>query len=429
MTSDVAATAVRPRVHMFTRWRLLLGIVVVALLVSGVFLYRERAVEVQVTSPAFEDIESTVSATGTVIPANDFAARATFAGIVDQIDVKVGQQVHPGEMLLRMRDQYAASRVANARAALETAELNDENVRMNGSQEDRIAAQSDIARAQAEQQSAQKALATLKLLRQGGSASDAEVLAAQQRVQTADAALRAAQQRTQSRYRPEDLKNAELKIAADKATLTAERVSYRNANVVSPIAGTAYLIPVRPYDFVQMGADLVHVADLTKMSVQASFFEPDIKQIKVGEPVRVTWSGAPGRTWRGQIDTKPMAVMGDAVLRTGQCMVKLEDGTDGVPVNTSVTVIVTIDRHTHAMTLPREAVRTQDGRHFVYRVVDERLKETPVEVGLANPSRIEITSGLRSQDRVAAHVSDGGRLIDHLRIRVERTTPGHSGIE
>ena len=419
MMSDVAASTAAPHVHTFTRWRLLLAFVIIAFFTTGVFLYRERAVEVQVTSPTFEDIESTVSATGTVVPSSDFIARATFAGIVDDILVRVGQQVRPGQLLLRMRDQYAASRLANARAALETAEVNDENLRMNGSREDRIAAQSDLARAQAELESAQKSLVTLRQLRRAGSASDAEVSTAEQRVQTAKAALKAAQQRAQSRYRPEDLKNAQLKVAADKATVAAERVSYRNANVVSPIAGTAYLIPVKRYDFVQMGADLVHVANLKKLSVQASFFEPDIRQLNPGQPVRITWSGAPGHSWAGTIENKPLAVTGEGVLRTGQCTVALGNGAQGIPMNTSVTVVVTIEKHTHALTLPREAVRIEGGAHFVYRVVDDRLKKTPVQAGLANASRIEITSGLRPGERVAAHVADGGKLPDNLRIKPE----------
>ena len=65
--------------------------------------------------------------------------------------------------------------------------------------------------------------------------------------------------------RPEDFRNAEAKIAADKARLVAERVSYNNAHIASPIAGTVYLLPVKQYDFVQMGTDLLHVANVDKL--------------------------------------------------------------------------------------------------------------------------------------------------------------------
>lgn len=416
--SDVSTLAVKPRDFTLTRGRLIIAGAVPLIIGVAVFLYRQRAVEVQPVSPVYEDIETSVSATGSVIPTNDFAARATFSGIVDNIYVRLGQKVQPGQKLLQLRDQFAQSRLDNARAALMTSEVNAENMRQNGTKEDRIAQASDLAKAQSEQSAAEKALATVQQLRKVGSTSDAEVASATQRLDAANAALQAARERSQSRYRPEDLKNTEAKIAADKANLAGESVSYRNANVVSPIQGTVYLLPVNRYDFVQMGAELVHVADLKKLSVHASFFEPDIRQLKTGEPVRITWSsGAPGRTWNGRLESKPMAVTGDGVLRTGICIVDIASDSDGLPVNTNVTVTATVQRHTHVMTLPREAVRDEGASHYVYRIVGGRLKKTLVQVGLVNAMRAEITSGLKSDDQVAVHASAGEGLRNSLRVK------------
>lgn len=417
MSDDSTVTA-KPRHFVFTRRHLIAAGALVLVICVGVFLYRQRAIEVQVVSPAYEDIETTISATGNVVPTDDFAARATFSGIVDNIYVRLGQEVAPGQKLLQMRDQFADSRVNNARAALLTAELNAENVRMNGSKEDQIAEASDLARAQNEQTAATKALATLQQLRQVGSASDAEVTAATQRVDTANAALAAAKEKAQSRYSPEDVKSTEAKVAAQRANLVGERVSYRNANVVAPISGTVYLLPVNRYGFVQMGAELVHVADLKKLSVRASFYEPDIRQLRAGEPVRVSWgAGAPGKIWRGRLESKPMAVTGDGVLRTGICTVDITDDTDGLPVNTSVTVTATVQKHSHVMTLPREAVRDEGAKHYVFRVVDGRLRKTAVQLGLVNAMKAEITGGLKSDDQVAVQAADRERLRDHLHVK------------
>lgn len=416
--SDVSTVAAKPRVFAVTRRHLIIAGAIVLVFSVSVFLYRDRAVEVQSVSPTVEDIETTVSATGNVVPTNDFAARATFSGIVDNIYVRLGQKVRPGQKLLQLRDQFAQSRLDNARAALMASEVNAENLRQNGSKEDQIAQASELAKAQSEQSAAEKLLATIQQLRQVGSTSDAEVASAEQRLDAANTALQAARDRSQSRYRPEDLKSTEAKIAADKANLAGESVSYRNANVVSPTQGTVYLLPVNRYDFVQMGADLVHVADLKKLSVHASFYEPDIRQLKTGEPVKIAWgSGAPGRTWNGRLESKPMAVTGDGVLRTGVCTVDITSDADGLPVNTSVTVTATVQKHSHVMTLPREAVRDQGTNHFVYRIVGGRLKKTPVQVGLVNAMRTEITSGLKSDDQIAVHAFGGESLRNNLRVK------------
>jgi HlyD family secretion protein len=418
MTSNVSTIAARPREFVITRRHLIIAGAIVLVIGVAVFLYRQRAVEVELASPAYEDIETAVSANGNVIPTNDFAARATFSGIVDNIYVHLGQRVQPGQKLLQMRDQFAQSRLDHARAAVLTAELNAQNVRGNGSKEDQIAQASDLERAGNEQNAASKALATVQQLRQLGSASDAEVAAATQRVNTANAVLQAAKDRSQGRYGPEDVKSTEEKVAAEKANLAGERVSYTNANVVAPIEGTVYLLPVKRYDFVQMGADLVHVADLKRLSIRASFYEPDIRQLKTGESVRITWgNGAPGRTWNGRLESKPMAVTGEGVLRTGICIVDITSDTDGLPVNTSVTITATVQKHSHVMTLPREAVRDEGSTHFVYRVAGGRLRRTSVQVGLVNAMRAEITSGLKSDDRVAVHATEGVSLRDDLQVK------------
>lgn len=393
---------------------------IAVLLVCGViFAWQERAVDVKVVSPAYEDIESTVSASGTVTPSDDFPARATFAGIVDRIYVHLGEKVRRGQPLAEMRDQFAASRVDNARAALISAELNDENMRMNGTKEERIAEAADLQRAKDEQGAAAKAVVTLQELRKVGSASDAELANATQRLQNANAALQAAEQKAKSRYVPEDLMNAEAKIVADKANLAGERVSYSNAHIISPIEGTVYLIPVKRYDFVQMGTVLLSVADLKRLSVRANFYEPDLKEVRTGEPVKITWTGAPSHTWYGTIQSKPMAVTGEGIIRTGQCTVEIKDDPYALPVNTSVTVTALVEKHSHVMTLPREAVRDEGSRHFVYRVVGSRLKKTPVEVGLINALRIEITGGLKNDDRVAVRVGGDAKLKDNLHITAE----------
>lgn len=418
MTSNATTIAARPHDLLITRRHLILGSSMVLLFGLAVFFYRQRAIEVQLASPAYEDIETTISANGNVAPTNGFAARATFSGIVDKIYVHLGQRVQAGQKLLQMRDQFAQSRVDHARAALLTAEMNAQNVRMNGSKEDQIAQASDLERAQNEQNAASKAFATVQQLRQVGSASDAEVAAANQRLNTANAAVQAATERSQSRYRPEDIRSTEEKVAAEKANLAGERVSYANANVTAPLEGTVYLLPVKRYDFVQMGAELVHVADLKKLSVRASFYEPDIRQLRTGEPVRITWgTGAPGRTWNGRLESKPMAVTGDGVLRTGICTVDITSDTDGLPVNTSVTVTAIVQKHSHVLTLPREAVRDEGSNHFVYRLAGGRLKKTTVQIGLVNAMKVEIVGGLSIDDRVAVHADGGESLRDDLRIK------------
>lgn len=404
--------------HLGRRWGMIL-LVCLAIAVFAVgYSGQHGRVEVRVTNPTFQDIQSSVSAQGVVLPSNDFQARANFSGLVEGIYVKVGEKVRAGQLLIRMKDQYAESRLISARAALEAAEVNNENVLNNGSKDDRIGFAVDLAHAQGEQAAATKSLATVKELAARGSASESEVLAAEQRLKGADASVHALQQRMEARYSPTDVGSWQTRVDADKSALAAEQVSYDNANIKSPIAGTAYVIPVSRYDFVPMGAELLHVADLSKIFVRANFFEQDVGALKVGQQVIVNWDGNQNRSWHGHMTSSPLALTRVGDSNVGQSTIAIDDAQSDLPVNTNVTVIVKVAIHPHALTVPREAIRRDNSSQFVYRIEDGKLVRTPVDVGLIDPLRAEIIKGLGVRDTIALYAVDHQALTDRLPVKV-----------
>jgi HlyD family secretion protein len=398
-------------------WVLLLACAALAMFAVA-YSSEHSQVEVKVITPQYQEIESTVSARGTVVPANDFQARATFPSVVDEICVHQGEKVHAGQLLIRIKDQFAVARIQSARAALNANEVTMENMEKNGSVDDRIGFTADLARAQEEQKSAASALGTLKQLKQRGSASAAEVLAAEQRLDAANAALQALKDRTNGRYSSRDLSSLKSRIAADKLAVRGEQISYDNANIKSPISGTVYLIPVLRYDFVPMGAELLHVADLSKLYVRANFLEQDVGQLKAGQQVRITWDGNTNRDWHGHIVTPPLALTHVGDLNVGQTMIEVDDGRGDLPVNTNVTVVVTVAKHTRALTIPRQALHRDDSSaQFVYLLKNGKLNKTPVKIGVVNPDRAEITSGIQAEDAIALYGVNHQPLTDHLQAK------------
>lgn len=319
-------------------------------------------------------------------------------------------------MLVQMKDQYTYQRMANARAELDSAEVNKENVQMNGSRDDRIGLQAELLKMRMDQSAAASALATLRELAARGSASESEVEAATQRLQTANTALNALMERATGRYSEADIHSWKARVQADKAAVAAEKVSYENAHISTPIDGTVYDVPIASYDFVPVGADLVRVADLSKLRIHANFFELDVHKLRVGELARIAWEGNPNRSWRGRVVETPLAVSSQGTARVGRTTIEINDENGDVPINTNVTVIVTADDHSHALTIPREALYADRSNAYVYRLVDGSLAKTPVGVGIVNAMRAEIVKGIASSDVVVLHAKAGEALVDGLRV-------------
>jgi HlyD family secretion protein len=407
------------RVLLTHRWWVLVAVCVVLVIFVVGYSSEHDRLTVRVISPIYREMDANVTAQGTVLPINDFQARANFSGVVDQIYVRVGQKVHAGQLLVVVRDQYAASRVATARANLQATEVNKENVEHNGSQEDRIAFAADLVKAEDEVKAAAASLQSLKELETRGSASHAEVVAAEQRRKDADAGLRALRDRTTSRYSATDVVSWKRRLAADQAALAAEQVSYANANIRSPISGTVYVVPISHYDFVPMGAELLHVADLSKIYVRANFFEQDVARLKPGQPATITWDGNPNRQWHGHIVVNPLALTRSGDLNVGQSTVAIDDAREDLPVNTNVTVTILVAKHNHALTIPRQALHRDDNdpHQYVFCLRSGRLVKTPVDIGLVTSFDAEITFGVRPEDVIALSAVNHRPLAANLQAK------------
>lgn len=378
--------------------------------------------EVQVVTPVRGKVESTVSASGVVVPVRDYAVRANFSGMIDKIYVQPGQQVRAGQMLLQMKDQYAVSRLDTARAALKASQASLEDTEKNGTSDERIGYAADLARAQSDRDEAAAALASLQSLAQRGSASQAEVLNATRQLKLADITLQTLRNRMAHRYSPADLETQKAKVREAMDQLAAERVSWANANISSPISGTVYILPVLPYDFVSGGAELMHVADLSQFQVRANFNEPDLAKLQAGRPATIRWEGEPGKTWSGKVFASPMAVDRSGPLPVGHCIISLTSPIGDLPINSTVSVTVQAEQHSNVLTIPHQALHESGPDKFVYSVYKGRLRKTPVTLGLVNEMTVEITSGLTDRDDVAVRSMDGAELSEGRRVKIVHKT-------
>jgi HlyD family secretion protein len=403
------------RLNPLMLWVIFLAIAIVAFVVvrsSG-----RDTLEVRVAPVTRQNLMSSVSTNGKVEPIDEFQAYAPAPGVIAKVYVQVLQKVKVGDLLLKMDDSDAVAKLATANATLRTAQATLHDMEQGGSQEEHITLTSNLARAQQQQQQATKDLAALKQLEQSGAASASEVAAADQRLQAANSSVQSFQLRSTQRYSPTDKTRVEAQVADAKAALGAAQSSYDSFNIRTPKVGTVYSIPVSTYDFVSAGETLVAVADLNKIQIHAYFDEPEIGKLAVGQAVKIAWDAKPNQTWHGHISIAPTSVITYGTRNVGECIITVDDARGDLLPNTNVVVTVTTAQRTNALSVPREALHTEGG-DFVYRVINNRLVRTPVQVGLANLTRAEITGGLTEKDTVALNAINNHELSNGLPVKI-----------
>jgi HlyD family secretion protein len=397
----------------------LTGIVlaVVALAILAIRTFTRNAVEVKASEVTHQNLLKTTPTNGRVEPIEPFQAHAQTPGVVTKLYVQIGQKVKKGDLLLKMEDADAVSRLATANASLSTAQATSHDLQQGGSQEERLSIASDLNRAQQQKQQAETALAALHQLEQKGAASASEVAAAQQRLQSANATLLAIQQRQTDRYSATDRSKVQAQLSDARASVAAAQNSVGNANIRSPLNGTVYSIPVTAYDFVQVGQSLMDVADLNRIQVRAYFDEPEIGKLAVGQAVKITWDAKPNETWHGHISRVPSTVIVYGTRNVGECIITVDDAQGDLLPNTNVIVTVTTSQRFNVLTVPREALHTEGG-DFVYRIVQDRLVRTPVKIGITNLTRVEILGGLSEKDTVALNATSNRDLSNGLVVKI-----------
>jgi HlyD family secretion protein len=171
---------------------------------------------------------------------------------------------------------------------------------------------------------------------------------------------------------------------------------------------------------VEQGKVLLEMADLDHERVRAYFDEPNIGSLAVGQPVEITWDALPGKEWHGHIERVPVTVIQVETRRVGEALISLDDAGGQLLPNTNVTVYVTTATQSNALIVPNAALRVESEGPFVFLVVGDELKRTPVTFGTRNVNEAAILSGLKAGDWVATGTLTGQPLQEGIPIKEVR---------
>lgn len=384
----------RPARRKKTVTRLAVIVLVVLLLVvlaaRGVF---SPAVEVTVAtvSQAYPSQAFTLlNASGYVVAQRKAAVAAKITSRLEWVGVEEGSRVKKGEVLARLenldavatRDQ-AAAEVENARAAVEQAktELQDASLAYRRAAE--LVEQGIVARADFD-------AATARYER-----AKAAVAGARSAVRSAQSALRNAEVNVGYSY---------IRAPFDAVVLT------KNADVgdiVTPIGAAA-----------DAKSAVVTIADMESLQVEADVSEANLEKVKVGQPCEIQLDALPEERFRGKVHM--VVPTADRSKATVMVKVRFLDRDSRILPEMSAKVAflqreVREGEQTPRLALNPAAVTERSGRKVVFSVTEDRVVETPVQLGEKIGDMIEVKSGVRAGDKVALKPLD--KLKDRTRIK------------
>lgn len=393
--------------------------IIAGVIVLASFMSRDDTVPVRTAKVQRTTIRSVISTNGKIEPVRNFEAHAPIGANVRRVLVKEGDHVEKGQLLVQLNDAEARDQAAKAQAQVKSSEADVAAIESGGSHEEVLTTQTQLVKARADRDAAQRNLEAVQRLQQKGAATPGEVKVAQSQLDTANADLKLLEQKqTAARYsKPEVARVDAQKTQAQTAYAAASDV-LNQLNIRAPFAGIVYSLPLREGNYVNAGDLVLQEADLSKVLVRAFVDEPDLGRLAPNQKIEVTWDAIAGRIWTGSITGIPSAVKLHGTRNVGE-IISLVDNKDLklLPnINVGVTIVTNEDQN--ALAVPREAVRQEDGKTYVYQVNNDTLERRDVQTSVSNLTEVEVTSGISEDALVAIASTNTKPLRPGLPVKV-----------
>ncbi len=379
---------------------------------------RSSPLKVRTTTVERGSIRSLISTNGKVEPIQNFEAHSPVATTVKRLFIKEGDHVRKGQLLLQLDDSGLRSEAARAQAQMKAAQADQANLTTGGTHEEILTVDSQLIKARGALKDAQHNLDAFRRLQQEGAASAAEVQQAEEALQRAQADATLLEQKQKDRYSKPEAASVQARGAEAQAAYEAAEDALSKSSVRAPFDGIVYTLPVKQGAYVQIGDLLLQEGDLSKMLVRSFVDEPEIGRLTTGQEIEVTWDALPGRIWNGTVNTIPSTIKLRGARNVGEVTCTVDNHDLRLLPNVNVGVTVITAEHGDVLTLPREAVRMDDTKPYVYQVVNGELKRRDVEVSLQNLTQVEITAGLLEHAQVALSSADTKPLVDGAHVKV-----------
>ncbi len=358
---------------------------------------KAATVKVAVEHASRRQITETITANGKIQPEKEVKITPDVSGEIVELNVKEGDQVEKGKLLLRIRpDVYISQRdrslaaISSARARLAQAEAQFNQAELSFARTRQLFAEQTISKSDFEQAEASYNVAK------------AEVDA------------------------------AKFSVISSEASLKEANENLIKTSINAPMSGTVSMLLVELGERVagtnlMAGTEILRIADLSRMEAQVEVNENDIVRVSAGDTALIEVDAYLDRKFKGVVteianSAKTTGTSADQVTNFDVKIFILpdsykdlaEEGSNPFRPGMSATVEILTETKEDILTVPIQSVTTRtdttetgastsdDIRTIVFSTDGEYAYAKDVKTGIQDNSYIEIVSGIEDSVKVVS---------------------------
>lgn len=317
------------------------------------------------------DVVKKAVAPGAIIPRREVTIKPRVSGVLEQIEVLPGQYVKKGQLIAKIRIIPDVVMLNNAEARLKSAQISDENAKMEFARFEKLHAQGLVSETEYNQQ---KLNAELK----------------RQELDTAENNLQL------------------VKVGASKRSGAISNVVY------STVEGMVLEVPVKEGGSVieannfNEGTTIASVADMNDLIFSGTVDESEVGKVKEGMPVSITVGALGDRKFQGKLEyIAPKGVAKDGTIQFEvRARLDLEAGVF-IRANYSANADIILERRDKVVAIPESLVKFESGKAFVeVETGPQQFERREVKLGLSDGLDVELISGIDA--KATLKVQEGG---------------------
>jgi len=468
-----------------SKWKILIGVLVIAVLGIGVYastVYSKKGlVTVQTGSVVRQDLTSLVTASGEIKPKNYINIGANAMGEIRELLVKEGDRVRKGQLLARIENVQPEADVAAQQATLNSAEADssasesavkaaDENIRTMQAMLDKD--KSDLERAKAEYDRSQALFNEHLLAKQDFDLRKYTYEAQLATVKQSE--MRLIQSRAQRDQTVAQLTSSQKRIAQSRAGLVRFTDILQKHNSYAPLDGVVTNLPVRVGETVvpgiqsSAGSTMMTIADMSLITAEVKVDETDIVNVKLDQTADITIDAIPNKTFKGHVieigNTAILRSTGVAASQSAissqeakdfKVVIALDNPPDEIRPGLSCTAKITTATRKNVLSIPIQALTVRQKGQLEPKpaagkavqaaatkpdpVAEKAKKEEiqgvfvvsggkavfkKVETGVTGATDIEVVSGLAEGDQIVTGTYQVIRtILNETQVKVDNKTP------
>lgn len=319
------------------------------------------------------NIDFAISAAGEITPAEQVSVRPEVSGRIDQLPVDIGDKVKKGEILFTLDDTDLQTEKAQRQIEIEGSRLQVnasrllmEKIELNFKRNKELFDQKLVSREVFEN-------------------TQNELDSARNAVEIARNNL----ERSQKALQLVEDKLAKTKITAPfDCTILTRPVSMGQA--VSGASG------------VNSGTEVLTIADLSELIINAHINQADVTRMTVGQNVQIEVEAVAGLKLFGRLDRiAPQATIRNGIKGFATRIVVKNDENSGLRPGMTANLTIPLQSADNVLAVPLAAVFTDQGSRFAYVKQGDKFARVPILVGVSDYDFAEVTRGLQGGETVS----------------------------